>query len=197
MVFSETHRSPYEIQLSASSANVSGIAVTLSTTTITQVNSLYISYVAYQESSLRIASGNYAYDPKNGEGFIHAPKVLIPRNYARIFGITGFIINFANQNIYFDTEWTSFEFHFKFDLGEQFAQYLSFEYLFFVGSECQDCAGYPYSYNGTCVNICPPNYFLSIDNVCLTCGEGRFWDGKTCNISCPKGQFFNTLTNKC
>ena len=52
MIFSESRRSPYEVQLTASTANFSGIAVTLSTTTITQVNSIYISYVAYQELAL-------------------------------------------------------------------------------------------------------------------------------------------------
>ena len=48
MPFSQNEQSPYELQLSASSTNTSGIAVTLSVTTITQVNSIYISYIAHQ-----------------------------------------------------------------------------------------------------------------------------------------------------
>lgn len=48
MASSQSQRSPYELQLTASSANISGIAVTLSVTTITQVNSIYVSYIAYQ-----------------------------------------------------------------------------------------------------------------------------------------------------
>lgn len=103
MLFSQNRRSPYEIQIAASSANVSGIAVTLSVTTITQVNSIYVSYTAFQNTNLNIAMGAFIYDPNNGQGFSHAPALTIPRNYARVYGITGFIINYNAQNINFRT----------------------------------------------------------------------------------------------
>jgi hypothetical protein len=66
MPFSGNKRSPYELQIGASSANTSGIAATLSVTTITQANSIYISYVAYQFTVLSVIHGNYAYDPQSG-----------------------------------------------------------------------------------------------------------------------------------
>ena len=75
----------------------------MSVTTITQVNSIYISYIAFQETTLKIITGSYAYDPNNGLGFTHAPLVMIPRNYARMYGITGFIINYNQQQIIFGT----------------------------------------------------------------------------------------------
>ena len=161
MLFSQNRRSPYELQIAASSANVSGIAVTLSVTTITQVNSIYISYVAYQNTNLNIAMGSYAYDPNNGEGFAHAPAITIPRNYARVYGITGFIINYNAQGITFKTEWTGFEFKFHLGISEELTKHLTYHYIFFIGSECGDCPGYPISFNGTCVNVCPTGSFLT------------------------------------
>lgn len=66
MPFSENKRSPYELQIGASSANTSGIVATLSVTTITQANSIYVSYVAYQFTVLSVIHGSYAYDPQSG-----------------------------------------------------------------------------------------------------------------------------------
>lgn len=106
MPFSQNQRSPYELQITGSTTNSSGITVTFSVTTITQVNSIYISYITYQETSLKVISGSYFYDSANGLGFSHSPLALIPRNYARIYGITGFIINYNQQKIIFGTEWT-------------------------------------------------------------------------------------------
>lgn len=106
MPFSSNRRSPYELQIGQSSVNTSGITVTLSVTTITQVNSIYVSYVAYQEPKLKIIYGSYIYDPTNGQGLIHAPLSYIPRNYARLYGITGLIINYNQQRFIFATEWT-------------------------------------------------------------------------------------------
>ena len=103
MPFSQNNRSPYEIQLSSSSTNTSGIALTMSVTTITQVNSIYVSYTVYQTTNLKVVHGVYAYDPNNGQGFSHSPATNIPRNYARLYGITGFIINYNAQNMKFTT----------------------------------------------------------------------------------------------
>ena len=62
MPFSKNQRSPYELQLSESSTNTSGITVIFSVTTRTQVNSIYIGYIAYQDITLKVISGHYTYD---------------------------------------------------------------------------------------------------------------------------------------
>lgn len=48
----ESTRSPFEVQLTIQNINSTGIALTLSVTTITQVNFLYVSYLVYQETTL-------------------------------------------------------------------------------------------------------------------------------------------------
>jgi len=61
-VVNGNNRSPYEIQIIGSSSNISGIAISLSVTTITQVNSIYISYFAFQNTDVALVGGNYVYD---------------------------------------------------------------------------------------------------------------------------------------
>ena len=76
-------------------------------------------------------------------------------------------------------------------------KYLHYSYIFFIGSECSDCDGYPLTYDGKCVNVCPLNYFATPEKVCITCGDGMRWNGTNCEKSCPKGQFLNYATNEC
>jgi hypothetical protein len=45
--FSNTKRSPYELQIVGTSANYSGISIMFSVTTITQVHAIHISYIAF------------------------------------------------------------------------------------------------------------------------------------------------------
>lgn len=61
------NRSPFELQIVSSAANISGIIASLSVTTNTQVNSIYISYVAFQVSTLAIVGGGYVYDATTAE----------------------------------------------------------------------------------------------------------------------------------
>lgn len=54
--------------------NVSGIIITISVTTATQVNSLYISYFAFQQTSLPIVTGGFVYDATTvNNGLYYAP----------------------------------------------------------------------------------------------------------------------------
>ncbi len=38
---------------------------------------------------------------------------------------------------------------------------------------------------------------MTPENICLTCGELRFWNGTACVKQCPLGQFLNYTTDKC
>ena len=88
----------------------------------------------------------------------HIPEQNIGRNYARIYGLTGFVINNNNQEIIFTTNWSGSKFIFDFDVSTPFLSYISFEYVFFLGSECSDCPNYPFIFNGTCRQYCPEGY---------------------------------------
>lgn len=144
---------------------------------------------------MEILAGSYVFEGESD--LVHIPPLVIGRNYARIHGITGFVINYNYQKIYFAAQWTGAEFIFNLGNSRNLLQYLGYEYIFFAGSNCKDCPGYPIAYNNTCVRYCPPNTYLTPEKICLSCGEGRIWNGTACQKSCPKGQYLNATTQDC
>ena len=81
-------------------------------TTITKVDSIYISYIGYQQTSLNLIVGSYTFDRTVSSSIAHSPDVSIPRSYARIYGITGFIINYSARNLLLHTKYDGFSFIF-------------------------------------------------------------------------------------
>lgn len=167
-------------------------------TTISQVHAIQVSFVGWAfETTLNIIHGVYIYEKSPGIDVSHTPDQNIGRNYARIHGITGFVINNKQQDLQFLTIWTGSKFHFDLDQSTPYTAYLSFEYIFFLGSECSDCPGYPLSYNHTCVRYCPLNTYATKEKVCIICGDSHFWNGTSCVKQCPTGQSLNILNNEC
>ena len=155
-----------------------------------------MSYVAWWQTDLNLISGKYNSNILNGLEISHIPEQNVGRNYARIFGLSGFIINHQDQDLYFSTKWSGSKYTFDFDSTTPFVKYLSFQYLFWLGSECSDCPNYPYIFNATCWQYCPEGSHATDDKVCIDCGEGHYWNGTTCVKECPKGQFLN-VNNEC
>ena len=148
--------------------------------------------------ALKVDSGSFLYDATvSGSALAISPVPAISRSYARIYGISGFILNYNAQRLTFNTAWDGFAFSLSFGSSSSLVQYLTFEYLFFSGSLCSNCPGYPLEANGTCVNFCPIGSSNSAMNICIFCGEGRNWNGSVCILSCSSGQFLNTTTNEC
>lgn len=167
----------------------------ISVTTVTQVHALHISYLAWSGNNLNIVSGKYAYEYSASFEIIHTPAAHIGRNYARLHGLDGFIINHNSQALDFSTNWTGSKFIFDLGTSQRLTQFFSFQYVFFVGSECAGCTGYPLSYNGKCVSFCPPGSFPTSENTCIFCGDGYIWNGDVCQKQCPQGQILNMIAN--
>lgn len=51
------------MQISQSTANITGIIAHISVTSFTQLNSIYISFIAFQELSFEYKYGKYEYNP--------------------------------------------------------------------------------------------------------------------------------------
>jgi hypothetical protein len=196
--YSADTMSPFEVQIADSATNSSGVTVLITLTTVTQVHAIHISYVAWISTKLNIVNGNYTYEPSSSLYEIaHTPSASIGRNYARIFGLTGFIINNNFQNISLTTTWTGARFQFDLSLSQRFVKYFSFSYLFFLGSECGSCPGYEFISNGVCVEACPPGSYPTTERTCISCGDGFYWDGSGCIKLCPTGQTLNVQNNQC
>ena len=85
--------SPFEIQSMKSHSNSSGITVLFSVTSITQVHAIHISYIAWKSTDLTLIHGSFTFEDKVSREISHIPFENIGRNFARIHGLTGFIIN--------------------------------------------------------------------------------------------------------
>lgn len=75
---------------------------------MTSVYSVYISYIAFQDPLLAVNGGGFVYDSvvtPNENLIYHYPEVPIPRNYARMYGITGFLLNYIPLKISLSTKW--------------------------------------------------------------------------------------------
>ena len=107
------------------------------------------------------------YEFRDDYNIAHIPDRTIGRNYARIHGITGFIINHNYQPLSLVTTWTGNKFIFDLEVSQQITQYFSFAYAFLIGSQCSSCNGYPFSYQGICVKSCPKGSYPKIDKNCI------------------------------
>jgi hypothetical protein len=70
--------------------------------------------------------------------------------WARIYGISGFIINSNTFDIKFDggDYYNSSIFSIKIN---NYWKYFSYEYIFFLGGICSDCEGFNIFYLGDCI----------------------------------------------
>lgn len=152
----------------------------VSLTTITQVHAVHLSYFAFYETTLELVLGSYIYDAVEGGIIQHIPPYNIGRNYARLHGIVGFIINHNSQEISLKTTWTGSKFVFDLGINQRLTQYFEYNYLFLMGSECSDCPGFPITHEGKCVKNCPIDFFVTPQKVCMTCGDGQNWNGTAC-----------------
>ena len=65
---------------------------------------------------------------------MHYPDSEVPRNFARIYGITGFIFELGDYPFQLETRWDGFYFEFDFKNAYKQLKYFSYQYLFFTGS---------------------------------------------------------------
>ena len=98
---SGSYNSPFEVQLINLSQGQHSLTLIVSATTETQVYSLLISYLAFDNSSSSFSSGNYQYSSLNAASYLSV-DAFMNNSVAFIFaGINGFILpnNQANTQL--------------------------------------------------------------------------------------------------
>ena len=98
---SGSYNSPFEVQLINLSQGQHSLTLIVSATTETQVYSLLISYLAFDNSSSSFSSGNYQYSSLNAASYLSVDASM-NSSVAFIFaGINGFILpnNQANTQL--------------------------------------------------------------------------------------------------
>ena len=173
---------PYEIQITVSKINIQSIEILMSSTSATQIHSLFISYLVYNPNMINLVAGNYVYNqyfPSNyltfqtpigvssNNGAFHGFNGFIVKNHQRDLALT-FLL--ANGNLTFTTSSNYY--------------YLSYSYFFLIGGPCGQCPGYGISFEGRCHNACPIGSFFN-GVTCVICLSGQVWDARNrqCVIS--------------
>lgn len=195
--------SPFEVQIINQQVNVTGIAITVSVTTVTQVQSLFISYIAFSSSYTGASIGSYLYDSYiPSSNLFYTPQTSISINLAQFYGFNGFILSNGGSGFGLTVAWNGAQFGFT---TQSNYQYISFNYFFIVGGPCSACKDFPIILNGKCIAYCPSgsNYDGKTCITCLDsqrwhetncvnrCTNGRVWDVTSQTCVCPSGQYWN------
>ena len=177
-----SYSTPFEVQLLSNNVSSQGITLVVSSTSATQVHSLFVSYVVYDPFILNLVVGSYVYNKYSPVlSLIFTPPIGVSNNNVAFHGLNGFIVSnnggsfglgasLSNGNITFAS------------LSNIY--YLSYNYFFLIGGPCGQCVGYNINYNGSCVATCPPSsYFNGV--TCIVCKTGDVWNGKECITPAP------------
>lgn len=174
-----TYFTPYEVQVVIQSISTQGLTLLISTTSATQIHSLFISYVAFDPTLANVKSLSNVYDKYVGLTS-SSNKIPFDATNAPIMfgGITGFILGNTGSAFKLDVDWNIDSNSIDVATGSKY-YYLSYGGVAFVGGPCGYCTGYSINYNGNCVASCPPSsYYNGV--TCVTCQAGEVWDGSKC-----------------
>jgi hypothetical protein len=174
-----TYLTPFEVEVVSSSVKQQGITLVISSTSATQIHSLFISYVVYDPYIQNLVAGSYVYSqyaPVNS--LTYTPPIGVSKNNLAFHGFNGFIV--ANPSL-------------PLSLGGQLSNgnisivstsslyYLSYNYFFLIGGPCGQCVGFNINYLNNCVATCPPSsYYNGV--TCVVCLAGQVWNGTACVV---------------
>lgn len=177
-----TYNTPFEVQLLSNNVTAQGISLLISSTSATQIYSLFVSYVVYDPFILNLVAGTYVYNkyaPVTTLSF--TPPIGVSNNNLAFHGLNGFIV--SNNGAPFTLGATITKGNLTFASFSSI-YYLSYNYFFLIGGPCGQCVGYYINYNGNCVASCPPSSYHN-GVTCITCNAGESWDGKQCVTPAP------------
>lgn len=133
--------------------------MTISVTTATQIQSLFISYIAIDSTLTFAYLGNYLYSSYNPIAQLsHAPTTDLSSNIISFYGFNGFIVSNNQAAFQLSSVWNGLQFSFT---TKSNYIYLSYNYFFYLGGPCTDCKGYPIYYNKNCVAYCPTGSYYN------------------------------------
>ena len=177
-----TYFTPFEVQLLSNNVSGQGISLLISSTSATQIHSLFVSYVVYDPYILNLVVGSYVYKQYAPvSSLLFTPPIGVSNNNLAFHGFNGFIL--ANNGAPFALGASLNNGNLTFASASNI-YYLSYSYFFLIGGHCGQCLGYPINYNGNCVATCPPSSYFN-GETCITCKAGDVWNGKQCITPAP------------
>ena len=177
-----SYSTPFEVQLLSNNITAQGITLVVSSTSATQVLSLFVSYIVYDAFIQNLVVGSYIYNKYAPvTSLVFTPPIGVSSNNVAFHGLNGFIIANNGDNFAIGASLLSGNLTFASHCN---LYYLSYNYFFLIGGPCGQCVGYNINYNGNCVATCPPSsYYNGV--TCITCKTGDVWNGKECVTPAP------------
>jgi len=177
MSVNSSYLTPYELQIVRSAITHQGISLHISSTSATQIHSLYVSFIVYDPELINLVAGNYLYaEYRATSSLVHAPPIGVSNHNLAFHGFTGFII--GNNRAAFRASGDLINGNVTLTAASNYL-YLHYSYLFLIGGPCGQCEGFHIHHNGNCVATCPPSsYYNGV--TCVTCTDEQVWNGKEC-----------------
>lgn len=180
---------------------MTGLIITISVTSSTQVYEALISYVVFCSNSTFAKGAEYVYNHYMDVSVatqnytIYSAQVKTNQILGIIQGISGFIINSNQVNLQFKTDFQSDFGIFNFTIN-LYWKYVAYDYVIFLGGICADCSGHLIYYNGSCIDVCPTSSFYN-GYTCVQCAIYQIWNGTDCINRCNGGQVYSQITGNC
>lgn len=171
---------PFEVQVVVTAVGVQGLTLLISTTSATQVHSLFISYIAYDSSAIpNVNSFNFVYNKYIGiSSSVIKLEANLATSSAAVFGLNGFIVGNSvgpfGITLSYDPASNS-----GLVTSSSNYYYLSANGFFLLGGPCGQCKGYSINYNGNCLASCPAGTNFD-GKTCVTCQNGQIWSNSAC-----------------
>ena len=160
-----TFFTPYEVQVVVNSVSTKGLTILISTTSATQIHSLFVSYIAYDPSIKDISAHSVVYDKYIGTRSYQHVATPDPTTHLMFCGISSFIVSNTGAS-----------FGLSISMNDQGSMANSLSNFFYVswgefmlnGGRCGQCIGYNIYHEGKCVASCPPGSYYD-GNKCVAC----------------------------
>lgn len=158
------------------------------------MQSIFISYIAYGSEFTDIYAANYLFDTYVASASLsHAPTINVTVNLVDFYGFNGFILNNNGADFKLSSAWNGNLFRFTTSSNYR---YLSYNYVFILGSSCLACKSYPIFYEDNCIAYCPANANFN-GKTCVICVASQRWNGTECVDRCSNGRFWNIISQAC
>ena len=159
LAVNSSYLTPFEVQVAVTSVSKQGISILISSTSATQVYSLFVSYIVYDPNIQNLVAGNYLYNKYVATSALsHTPPIGVSKNNIAFHGFSGFILSNNKGNVALSGSLIKGNLTFA---SSSNLYYLSYNYFYLIGGPCGQCVGFSINNNGNCVATCPPKSYFN------------------------------------
>lgn len=163
-----TFFTPYEVQVVIKGVSTKGLTLLISTTSATQIHSLFVSYIAYDPSIQNLQAHSVVYDQYVGTQSYQHQGTMEENTHLMFCGVSSFIVSNTGS-----------AFGLSVSMNDQGSVANSISNFFYIswgefmlhGGKCGQCVGHPIHHEGKCVASCPPSSYYN-GQECVTCQAG-------------------------